>query len=102
MQLKSDIKSRPSLVQDNTTIQYHSFTDLRETTVTQDVTRFCVVYASSEEHSLVAVRVHPALKIIFELQFILSVQNEPQEQIANGTANLAVYWQFKFVSKNEL
>ena len=36
-----------------------------------------------EEHSLVAVKVHPAVEIIIEPQFILSVRNEPQEEIAN-------------------
>ena len=36
-----------------------------------------------ELHSLVAVKVHPAVKFNFELKFILGDQDEPQEEIAN-------------------
>ena len=36
-----------------------------------------------EEHLLVAVKVHPAVKFNLELKFILGDQDEPQEKIAN-------------------
>ena len=34
---------------------------------------------SSEEHSLVAVKIIPMVEIIPELKFILAAQNQPQE-----------------------
>ena len=46
--------------------------------------------AVREQHSLVAVKVHPAVKFNFELKFILGVQDEPQEKIANELS----IWQF--------
>ena len=43
-----------------------------------------------EEHLLVAVKVHPAVKFNLELKFLLGDQDEPQEKIANELS----IWQF--------
>ena len=42
-----------------------------------------VSIALPESHSLVAVKVHPAVKFNLELKFILGDQDEPQAEIAN-------------------
>ena len=42
-----------------------------------------LIYVYAESHSLVAVKVYPAVKFNFELKFILGDQDEPQEEIAN-------------------